>query len=223
MWFLFRVFRLFLILNIVLSLLCEELLILVFRLNSKLIYETRFTLENHIFFVKTYYREGLKAVLDKWCAELNSDQPFRRHIHKVITKFEGFGSVLDSPRSGRSVTAVTSENQQHIVEHLIENLCTLTRCGYVELNLSHTSYCRIVKRLKFKCYIPQLTYGLIEDDPERCLKFCELMLDEYRNNTTISDNILFSDEAQFKLNRLVNRRNSFIMTLLIHTLPMNSS
>lgn len=53
-----------------------------------LVNKMRFTVEERIFIIKTYYREGPKAVLDKWYDEFQSNQPSRRHVYKVITKFE---------------------------------------------------------------------------------------------------------------------------------------
>lgn len=85
------------------------------------------------------------------------------------------------------------------------------------MDLSHTSYRRIIKRLKFKCYTPRLTHSLIEDDPDRRLQYCELMLNQYSEDEALFDRVIFSDEAQFKLNGLVNRRNSvYYNTINLH-------
>ncbi len=51
-------------------------------------------------------------------------------------------------------------------------------------------------------------HGLLEDDSDQRLQFCEVLLDEHRNHLNNLDCILFSDKAQFKLNGLVNRHNS---------------
>lgn len=78
----------------------------------------------------------------------------------------------------------------------------------LKLDLLHSSYRRIVKIFKFKPYIHRLIHGLLEDDPDRRLKYCEVMLSQIRENPTLFCNILFSDEAQFKLNGLINRHHS---------------
>ncbi len=104
--------------------------------------------------------------------------------------------------------ATTPENQERVAQLLVDDPQTSTRRGHLELDVSHTLYRRIVKKLKFKAYTPRLTRRLLEDDPDRRLQYCELMLNEYGADPTIFNQILFSDEAQFKLNGLVNRHNS---------------
>ncbi len=118
--------------------------------------------------------------------------------------------MSDALRSGRLVTATTleMENQEHVAQLLVDDLQTSTRRVHLELDISHTSYRRIIKKLKFKSYAPRLTYGLLEDDPDRCLQYCESMLNEYGADPTIFNQILLSDETQFKVNGLVNQQNS---------------
>lgn len=168
----------------------------------------KYTIEQRTFLVRTYYQLGMKELKDAWNAEFGLEFPPKRSIYYLIRKFETTGSLADAPRSGRPSTAVTQENLELVSQLLVEDPRTSTRRGKRELDMSHTSYCRIVKRLKFKCYTPRLMHGLIEDDPDRRLQYCELMLNEFNEDPTIFHNIIFSDEAQFKLNGLVNRHNS---------------
>lgn len=91
------------------------------------------------------------------------------------------------------------------------------------MDVSRTSFCRIVKKLKFKAYTPRLTHGLLKDDPDWCLQYCEVMLNEFAVDLTIFNRILFTDEAQFKLNGLVNRHNSvYYDTVNPHIVMSNS-
>ncbi len=168
----------------------------------------RYTIAERTFIVKSYYEGGVKNVRDLWDGEFNTEPPTRQQIYNVVHKFEKTGSVADAPRSGWPSTAVSAENEDRVALLLVEAPQTSSRRGALELDLARTSYRRIVKRLKFKCYTPRLTHGLLEDDPDRRLQFCELLLHEYRNNPDILNCIIFSDEAQFKLNGLVNRHNS---------------
>lgn len=168
----------------------------------------RFSIEERTFVVRSYYSGGITEVKDTWNNEFATGPPSRQQIYNIISKFERTGSIADAPRSGRPTTSTTLENQERVAQLLVENPKTSSRRGCLELDISHTSYRRIVKKLKFKCYMPRLTHGLIEDDPDRRLQYCELMLNEYSNDETLFDQIIFSDEVQFKLNGLVNRHNS---------------
>ena len=168
----------------------------------------RFTIEERTFIIKKYYESGVRHVMQLWPNEFATPLPSRKAVYNLIHKFERTGSVADDKRTGRPVTTTTAENQERVAQHLVETPETSTRRGGLELDLSHTSYRRIVKRLKFKPYIPRVIHGLLEDDPDRRLQYCEMMLDEYRHDDTLFSRIIFSDEAQFKLNGLVNRHNS---------------
>ncbi|KAJ4434512.1 hypothetical protein ANN_23074 [Periplaneta americana] len=48
---------------------------------------------------------------------------------------------------------------------------------------------------------------LSEDDPDRRMQFCELMMERINNNPTFLRQIIFSDEATFCLTGFVNRHN----------------
>ena len=62
---------------------------------------------------------------------------------------------------------------------------------------------RIIRKLRFKLWRPRLVQELSEDDPDRRLQFCELFQDKFAENL----NVIWSDEAQFKLNEEINRHN----------------
>ena len=62
--------------------------------------------------------------------------------------------------------------------------------------------------MKFKPYRPRLVHGLLEDDPDRRLQFCEIMRDQFVGDQVERlDKIIWSDEACFKLSGYVNRHS----------------
>ena len=65
----------------------------------------------------------------------------------------------------------------------------------------------LMKYLGLKIYRPRLIHGLIEDDPDRRLQFCETILSEERDDEGLLGKIVWSDEATFKLSGSVNRHN----------------
>ena len=58
-----------------------------------------------------------------------------------------------------------------------------------------------------KPYIPRLIHGPLEDDPDRRSQFCEHFVSLCEDNTTFLNQIVWTDEAAFKLLGYVNRHN----------------
>lgn len=169
----------------------------------------KFTVEERTFIVKRYFQSNPRTIINEWDDYFHTNPPTKRNIFKIVKKFEATGSVHDIPKSSRPTSVTTLENMERVATLLVENPRTSSRRGNLMLDVSHSSYRRLVKKLKFKVYTPRLTHALMEDDPDRRLQFCELMLNEFHNNDQeIFSGIVFSDEAQFKLNGLVNRHNS---------------
>jgi len=75
----------------------------------------------------------------------------------------------------------------------------------IELGISRRSSSRLVQRLGLKMYWPRLLRGLLEDDPDHSLQFCEVVLNEERHGNGITDKIIWSNAAHFKLSGAVNR------------------
>ena len=69
----------------------------------------------------------------------------------------------------------------------------------MELSIPRTSIRRIIRQIGLKPYRSRLIHGLLEDDPARRLQFSEIMLNKIEENPEILDNIVWSDEASFKL------------------------
>ncbi|GAB1604759.1 hypothetical protein Ahia01_000757400 [Argonauta hians] len=59
-----------------------------------------------------------------------------------------------------------------------------------------------------KAYCPQLIHGLLEDDADRRLQFSEIMLNKIENPGILND-IVWSDEACFKLSGHINRHSVY--------------
>jgi hypothetical protein len=82
-----------------------------------------------------------------------------------------------------------------------------TRCAAQELPLLRTSLQCLMRKLNLKPYRPRLLHGLLEDDADRRLQFCEIMCNQISDKRDLPDKIIWSDEACFKLLGHVNRHN----------------
>ncbi len=117
-----------------------------------------YTPAERTYIVKTFYKQSVGGVIRGWEDEFITDPPTRQNVYKLIAKLERTRNVTDAPRSGRLVTATTMENQELVEQLLVDNPQTSTRRGHLELDVSRTSYRRIVKKLKFKAYTLHLTH-----------------------------------------------------------------
>jgi len=81
-----------------------------------------------------------------------------------------------------------------------------TQCAR-DTGVSSTRVRRILKAFKWKVYIPRLLDAINEDDPDRRMQFCEWFQQMVNEDEEFVTKIVWSDEAQFKLNGTVNRHN----------------
>jgi len=77
--------------------------------------------------------------------------------------------VANAPKSGRPKTSMTEEHLLTVKKK------KSTRRAAQELSLTRTSLRRLMLKLNLKPYRPRLLHGLLEDDPDRRLQFCEIM------------------------------------------------
>lgn len=138
----------------------------------------------------------------------NTRLPTRQNCWKLFTRFHETGSVADRVRAGRPRTSVLPENLQRVAEHFVEAPSTSQRRAALQLDIPRSSLQRLMKTLKFKAYRPRLLHALNEDDFDRRSQFCEEFLVRLAADPTLPDRILWTDEASFKMNGLVNRHNS---------------
>lgn len=68
--------------------------------------------------------------------------------------------VLDAPRAGRTRTSIMNANLEMVTLYFIEQSITSLRLAAGELDISKSSFHRIMKTLRFKPYRPRLLYHL---------------------------------------------------------------
>ncbi len=73
--------------------------------------------------------------------------------------------------------------------------------------MTQSSYRNALSQLDLKCYRPQFVVDLSDDDIDRRAQFATDWLERFEMDETLLDKIVWSDEADFKLNGVVNRHN----------------
>lgn len=139
---------------------------------------------------------------------VGAEQISKSTVQRTIARFNLSGSVKDLPRSGRPVTATNPEKQLDVALSVTEHRHSTVR----KLNQQHdisvgSTHNILKKKLKFHPYKIKLVHELLEDDSDRRLQFCELMMAQIDADGNFLNRILFSDEATFELTGNVNRHN----------------
>lgn len=128
-------------------------------------------------------------------------------VSKTLQRFHETRGVKDRPKSGRPVSVTSEENRLNVVLDVVENPKNSTEQLALNHDMSRYSIQKILKREKFHPYKIHLLQELCEDDFDRRIEFCEVIMDRLNQNPNFVKNILFSDESTFCLNGHVNRHN----------------
>lgn len=127
-------------------------------------------------------------------------------VKKTVTRFEETGSVKDRPRSGRPKSASHFDKRLDVMQSFVENPHSSIRKVTQATEVSTFSIHKIIMKEKWHPFKIKCTQELAECDFERRNEFCAEMMRRCDNDNTFLDNIIFSDEASFELNGMVNRQ-----------------
>lgn len=138
--------------------------------------------------------------------------PDRRHPQKevferLLNRFHATGNVAYEKVNKNKTVIGDNVNELDVLLSVTENPNISTRKISVELEISQTSVCRILKTNHFHPYHIQLHQHLTEQDYGNRLNFCLWTLDKVGEDPDFFKNVLFTDESTFHNNGLVNRHN----------------
>lgn len=129
----------------------------------------------------------------------------RGTVSKIIQKFDAFDNVKDRPRSGRP--AILDDTKMDVFLSVVEDPHKPTRVVSQEIQVCQRTVCKYLRKEKWHPYKVKLVQELREDDSDRRIQFCEIMLERFNREPNFYNCIIFSDEATFYLNGTVNRQN----------------
>ena len=163
------------------------------------------SIEQRKWILKQYWKtENAKRVRTAWVEAFNTPPPTCLTTYHIRDKFDSMGSVANAPKSGRPRT---EENEMRVTMTFINIPQKSTRCATQELSLPRTSLRCLMRKLNLKPCRRRLLHGLLEDDPDWRLQFCEIMRKPISDDRDLLAKIIWSDEACFKLPGHVNRHN----------------
>lgn len=130
----------------------------------------------------------------------------RGTVARIVQRFTETHSVKNRPRSGRPVT-VDEDKKLDVMQSFVENPHLSMRGAALEHSISHTSVKTILHTNKYKPFKVHLVQELSEDDFDRRVEFCDIMMRKLDEEPRLINRIIFSDEATFMTNGTVNRHN----------------
>lgn len=128
-------------------------------------------------------------------------------VGRTIQRFEQTGKIADLPRSGRPKTANNEDKALDVLQCFVENPHESIVSIAQQQGISRYSVSNILKTNSYKGYKTKLVQELSEDDFDRRIEFCEVMMNKINENLGFLANIVFTDESTFCLNGTVNRHN----------------
>lgn len=165
--------------------------------------------EERIKMVLLYAKFGnYEEVRRQWSSFIKTDPPKPETIKGVYDRFCETGSVSDFARSGRPLVATTEEKMEEAKAVVHADPQTSVSKGAQALDISRSSYHRIMQKLDLKPYRATYVPELSDDDVDRRAEFCEKMLKKLDREPDLINHILWSDESLFELSGAVNRHNN---------------
>lgn len=142
------------------------------------------------------------------CELFNNKYPERpitqSAVSKIEKKFRDLGHVRDVTKGRPSV----SDNKAlDILLTVEDNPHISSRAVAADNSVCQSTVLKYLKRNKWHPYKVQLVQELLDDDFDRRLEFCETMMNHCNNDPQFVRHVVFSDEATFYLNGIVNRQN----------------
>jgi Helix-turn-helix domain (DUF4817) len=134
-------------------------------------------------------------------------QPNKTVFKNLMQRFDATGSV-DYPKHQVTNKNVTNENKEiEILLHVHENPEISSRQLSKLAETSQSTVNRITRKYNYHPYHLELHQELHGNDFQNRIDFCNIMLQRCRENYNFLSVILFTDEATFKSNGMVNRHN----------------
>jgi hypothetical protein len=161
--------------------------------------------------VKSYYQLG--SVEQTRELFPSHSRPDRKTISRLVSKFETYGSVLDLPRSGRKKDVDTPDVETKILESVIKGPTSSIRERASELDLSKSELKRILSNMDFHAYRPSLLEKLTGAQKDARLTACDAFRQKADSDKSFLQNLWFSDECRFSLDRVVNKQNCVFYAL----------
>jgi len=128
-------------------------------------------------------------------------------VIRTIQRFEDTGSIKNRPRSGRRKTTTKNDKALDVLQSFVEDPHISINRVAQKHKIGYGSVHKILKLNKWHPYKLHLVQELSEDDFDRRIEFCDVMMEMIVDDPVLLNNIVFSEEATFELTGNVSRHN----------------
>ena len=169
----------------------------------------RLTSDQRIFIVKNFYEtKSTTDVQRKFKYRFKKSDVSRKHIYRIVQKFERQGSVADAPKPGRPRSSRSNENVSTLREMLSNSPEKSIRRSSSETGIPKTCVHDILRKdLKLFPYKIQIMQNLNITDQVQRLGFCRWATDIADNYADAFQDVWFTDESHFLLSGHVCKQN----------------
>jgi hypothetical protein len=137
----------------------------------------------------------------QWRHEFATEPPTKLTVSRIRGRFEASGTEhnVRKQRSGWSCTATSSASAATLLEQCTRSSQKSAKQFAPETGITRSSAQLILKRAKWKVYIPTLLRAMNEEDSYVRVQFCEWFQHKVHEDEEFMSKIVWSDEATFKL------------------------
>lgn len=129
-------------------------------------------------------------------------------LHRRLSETGSFKKQTADNERPRTVS--TPQVEEEVLDEIGEYPSRSTRKIAANLNISHATVFRILKRQLLYPYHIQRVQGLLPGDYPQRVAFCQWVLERNVQNPQFLGNILFTDEANFSRDAIMNFHNNHI-------------
>lgn len=159
-----------------------------------------------------YIHRECHKVIARTCRVFNERHPHLTPMNKwkfrrIESNFLQYGRVKATRNRTKTVTE-EEDNEINVLAYFTFNPHGSIRSAIEDLGLSYYAVERILKKHKMHDYSFIMVQALHLGDNIRRIHFCEQMLIRSQEDPTFLRKIVWSDEAKFNREGVINRRNS---------------
>ncbi|KMQ85171.1 transposable element tc3 transposase [Lasius niger] len=143
------------------------------------------------------YKEVMRLFNDTFRNENNGIS--KSTVVRTVQRFQVTGSVKNRRKPGRPATASNDDKALDVLQSFIEDPHIFINRAAQQREIGVASIHKILKSNKWHPYKLHLVQELSEDDFDRRVEFCDLMMEMIVDDPQLFNNIVFSDEATFEL------------------------
>ena len=129
-------------------------------------------------------------------------------VHQRLRESGSFNKL--TAENGRPRTVTTVEAEEAVLYEIEQNPTTSTRKIAANVNISHPTVFRILKNQLLYPYHIQRVQALLPGDYPQRMAFCRWLQQKIGRNPQFLSKILFTDEANFSRNAIMNFHNNHI-------------